>query len=54
MQFVPRDPYDSAPPAMTQKNVDIMFYDYLNHLVPDETHSIITPNEWSVAYNYIQ
>lgn len=29
MQYIPRDPYVSFPPAMTHKDIDVMFDDYL-------------------------
>lgn len=54
MQIVPRDPFESAPPAMTRRDMGAMYEHYLNHLVSDETWSTIAPSDWSVAHGYIQ
>lgn len=33
MELVPSDSSQSAPPAMSRRDMDTMFHDYLNHLV---------------------
>ncbi|XP_050877791.1 uncharacterized protein LOC127081590 [Lathyrus oleraceus] len=50
MQFVPRDSFDSVPPTMARRDVDVMYDDYLNHLVPDDTQGTLAPSDWSCAY----
>ena len=45
MQFVPRDTSVSAPPAMTRRDMDVMFDDYLNHSVLEEARSTIAPSD---------
>lgn len=37
MQYIFKDPFMPAPPAMTRKDMNVMFDDYLNHMVPKET-----------------
>lgn len=54
MKYIPRDPHVSAPPAMTCRDMSIMFDDYLNHLVPEETRSTITSSDWSNVDGYIR
>lgn len=52
MQFIPRDTFDSSPPTMALRDVDVdvMYDDYLNHLVLDDTQGTLAPSEWSCAY----
>ncbi|XP_058754857.1 uncharacterized protein LOC131628007 [Vicia villosa] len=54
MQFVLEDLFESAPPAMTHRDMDDMFDDYLNYLIQDEARSTIVPSEWNAADDYIQ
>lgn len=43
----------SAPPVMTHRDVDVMFYDYLNHLIPEKAQCTIAPSDWSYVDSYI-
>lgn len=43
-----------APPAMVRRDVDAMYGDVYNHLVPDEVQRVTTPHQWSSASSYIQ
>lgn len=52
MQYIPRDPYVLVPPAMTGRDMDIMFDDHLNNLVPKGKWITIAPSHWSVVHNY--
>lgn len=36
-QGIPRDPFVSSSPTMVHRDVDVMFYDFYNHLVLKET-----------------
>ena len=36
MQVIPREPFVYAPLTMARRDVDVMYDDYLNHLVLDE------------------
>lgn len=44
-QSIPRHPVVSAPPTMTRRVMDVMFDDYLSHMVPEETQSIIAESD---------
>lgn len=54
MQFVLKDPSDSASPTMVHIDVDVMYGDYHNHLVPDDTRGTLAPSYQSSGYSYIQ
>lgn len=41
MQYIPRDPYVFVSPAMTRRVRNVIFDDYLNHMVSEKTHSSI-------------
>lgn len=43
-----------AHPAMRRRDMDVMFDDYLNHLVPEEARSTIFDSNWSYIDNYIR
>lgn len=45
MQFIPGDPYESALLATTHRDMDTIFDDYLNHLVPDEARSAMASSD---------
>lgn len=53
MQYIPRDPYVSAPHAMTHRDMDYMFDDYLNHLVLEEARNTITESHYNYVDSYI-
>ena len=36
MEYILINPFVSAPPSMTHRDMYIMFDDYLNHLIPDK------------------
>lgn len=38
---------------MTRRNMDVIFYDYLSHLVLVETRSVIIESDWSYVDGYI-
>lgn len=52
-QFILRDSSVFALPAMTRRYMNVMFYHYLNHLVPEEAHSIVDLIDWSYTEDYI-
>lgn len=39
--FVPRDPFEFVPPAMTCRDMGAMYDDYINHLIPNESQSVV-------------
>lgn len=41
VQFVLRDPSDSTPPTIAYRNVDVMYDNFLNHLVLADTRGKI-------------
>lgn len=47
MRYIPIDPYVSATPIMTHRDMDDIFYDYLNHLVLEKAQSTIIESNWS-------
>lgn len=53
MQFVLRDLSDSSPLVVACRDVDAMYDEFFNHLVPGESRGIVAPNEWSYAYSYV-
>lgn len=53
MHYIPRDPFVSAPSTLTRRVMDVMFDDYLNHLVSEEAQSTIAHNDWSYVDDYI-
>lgn len=53
MHLVPKDPSQSAHSAMRRQDMDNMFHDYLNLLVPDEAHSTLNPSDLNVVFEYI-
>lgn len=40
LQVVPRDLFVLAPPTMGHKNVNVMYIDVYNHLLPEEAQSV--------------
>lgn len=44
----------SFPPTMVHRDIDEMYDDFLNHLVPTESRDVVAPREWSCALGYIQ
>lgn len=54
MQCIPRDPSVSTPPTMRRKDMDDIFDDYVNHLVPDKALSTIVENNWSYVDSCIR
>lgn len=53
-QSILRDPSVFAPPTMVYRDVDVVFNDFYNHLVPHEAQSVLTPSTWSGTFDYIQ
>ncbi|XP_050877097.1 uncharacterized protein LOC127080851 [Lathyrus oleraceus] len=53
-QTIPRDHVVFAPPALTHRQMDDMFYDYESHLVLEEAQTIMTPSDWSYVDGYIR
>ncbi|XP_058783873.1 uncharacterized protein LOC131658616 [Vicia villosa] len=53
MQYIPKDSYVSAPPSAKRIDMNAMFGDYVNHLVPDEAQNIIVEYDWSYVDGYI-
>lgn len=45
MQYIPNDPFVFVLLAMTHRDMDIMFDDYLNHLVLGEKCSIMAESD---------
>lgn len=45
MQFIPIYHFVFAPPTMTCRDMDVMFDDYLNHMVPKEIQGTIDPKD---------
>lgn len=54
IQFVLRDPSDFDPHTTVHKDVDVLYDDFLNYLVPDETRYNIASSDCSCAFIYIQ
>lgn len=54
MQFVLIEPSESTHPAMTLRDVGVIYDDYLNHLVPDAACGTLAPKDGSIARGYIQ
>ncbi|XP_050919216.1 uncharacterized protein LOC127136732 [Lathyrus oleraceus] len=54
IQTIPRHYVVSAPPTFTRREMDVMFNDYLSHLVQEETRSTIVESDWSYADEYIR
>ncbi|CAI8615467.1 unnamed protein product [Vicia faba] len=52
-QTIPQGPVVSAPPLVKGRDMNALFDDYENHLVPDEAQSTIAPDDWSYADCYI-
>lgn len=46
-------PYEFAPSAVTHRNMDAMFDDYLNHLVLNDALSTIAPSDLSTTEDHI-
>ena len=44
-QTIPRHPALFFPPAVKRKEMDEIFDDFENHLVPEEARSIVAPND---------
>ncbi|XP_050897477.1 uncharacterized protein LOC127104333 [Lathyrus oleraceus] len=53
-QTILRHPVVSAPPALTRRQMDVMFDDYESHLVREDARSIIVVNDWSYVDRYIR
>lgn len=47
-QVIPRDPYVPVSPDMIRKDIDVMYDDFHNHLVPDEAHSVVASHHWCI------
>lgn len=54
IQTIPRHLVVFAPPAMTQRDMNDMFDEYLSRLVLEEARSIITERDWSYVDRYIR
>lgn len=50
MEFVLRHPSDSALCDVTRGDVDVMYNDFLNHMVPGETRGTVAPRKWICDY----
>ena len=45
MQVFRRDPYVFSHLSMICKDVDVMYSDFLNYVVPDEARGVVDPRE---------
>lgn len=52
--IIPIRPIVSYPLAMTHRDMDVMFDDYLSHLIPEEAQSTIAESNWSYVDEYIR
>lgn len=53
-QTISRHTTVSAPPAMTRRDINAMFNDYLSHLILEEAHNTIVESDWSYIDGYIR
>ncbi|XP_050920222.1 uncharacterized protein LOC127137843 [Lathyrus oleraceus] len=53
-QTISRHLVVSAPPAMTYRDMNLMFDDYLSHLIMDEVLSAIVESDWSYIDVYLK
>ncbi|XP_058733766.1 uncharacterized protein LOC131605426 [Vicia villosa] len=52
-QTIPRDPIVSAPITMTRRQLDEVFADWENHMVPEEARATRAKSDWSCVEGYI-
>src|ERR1051325_6157071 len=52
-QTIPRNPNVCAPPTVKMRDMDDLFDDFENHLVPEKARSTVTPDDWSYEYGYM-
>lgn len=51
---LPRNPIVVAHVIVLRKNVDVIFVDYHEHMVPKDVCNVSAPRPWSMLYGYIQ
>lgn len=54
LQGIPRALIIVSPSPLHRRDVDEIFAEYRDHLVPEDVCSVSCPHPWSTTYNYIQ